>query len=164
HVAQKVSSSGRMAEPHVTQDCAVASLASERLPQCAQNGSPASLMLPHHPQLTVSPSGTGVWGVRESSSARAALEARLPMLGDGRWRCGGRAPTDGPDGMATTGCDADDGNAESAAAPTGFPQSMQYSESGVFERPQNAQTVKLEPPGSTPVRRVNIGRGQYEEQ
>ena len=60
HVAQKVSSSGRIAEPQVTQDCAVASLASVRRPQCAQNGSPASIMLPHHPQLTVSPPGTGV--------------------------------------------------------------------------------------------------------
>jgi hypothetical protein len=161
HVAQKVSSSGRMAEPHVTHDCAVASLASVRLPQCAQNGSPASLMLPHHPQLTVSPPGTGVWGVSEKSRARAAFDARLSMLGDGRCRCGGRMPTDG---IATAGCDAADGDAESAAAPTGFPQSMQYSDSGVFERPQNAQTVKLGPPGSTPVRRVNIGRGQYEEQ
>jgi hypothetical protein len=59
HVAQKVSSSGRMAEPQVTHDCAVASLASVRLPQCAQNGSPASMMPPHHPQLTVSSPGTG---------------------------------------------------------------------------------------------------------
>jgi hypothetical protein len=55
-----VSSSGRMAEPHVTQDCAVASLASVRRPQCAQNGSPASMTLPHHPQLTVSSPGPGV--------------------------------------------------------------------------------------------------------
>ena len=39
HVAQKVSSSGRIAAPHVTQAEAVASLASVRLPQCAQNGS-----------------------------------------------------------------------------------------------------------------------------
>jgi hypothetical protein len=51
--------------------------------------------------------------------------------------CGGRAPTDGPDGAE-------------AAAPTGLPQSMQNRESDVFERPQNAQTVKLEPPGNTP--------------
>jgi hypothetical protein len=56
---------------------------------------------------------------------------------------------DGPDGIATAGGDAGDESAESAAAPTGFPQSMQYSDSGVFVRPQNAQTVKLGPPGST---------------
>ncbi|HEY2896264.1 MAG TPA: hypothetical protein VGJ12_03940 [Gemmatimonadaceae bacterium] len=43
----------------MTHDCAVASWASVRLPQCAQNGSPASMMLPHHPQLTVSPPGMG---------------------------------------------------------------------------------------------------------
>jgi hypothetical protein len=138
-----------MAEPHVAHDCAVASVASVRLPQCAQNGRLASMMLPHHPQLTVSPPGTGVWGVREKSRERAAFDARLPVLGDGRCRCGGRGPTDGPDGMAITGCGAADRDAESAAAPTDFPQSMQYSDSGVFERPQNAQTIKRGPPEST---------------
>ena len=59
HVAQKVSSSGRIAEPHDTHACALARRASVRLPQCAQNGSPASIVLPHQPQLTVSPSGMG---------------------------------------------------------------------------------------------------------
>jgi hypothetical protein len=93
--------------------------------------------------------------------ARAALDARLPMLGDGRCRCGGRGPTDGTE---TGGSDADDEDADAAAAPTGFPQSMQNRDSGEFDRPQNAQTVKLGPPGSTPVRRVNIRRGQYQEQ
>ena len=83
------------------------------------------------------------------------------MLGDRRCRWGGRAPTDGTEAM---GGGTGDGDAESTAAPTGFPQSMQYSDSGVFERPHNAQASKLGPPGSTPVRRVNIGRGQYEEQ
>ena len=42
--------------------------------------------------------------------------------------------------VTTVGADASD---DAAAAPTGFPQSMQMRDSGVFERPQNAQTVKL---------------------
>jgi hypothetical protein len=69
--------------------------------------------------------------------------------------CGGRALTNGPGGIEP---------APVAAAPTDLPQSMQYRDSGVFVRPQNAQTVKLEPPGNTPVRRVNIRRGHCEEQ
>jgi hypothetical protein len=164
HVAQKVSRSGRMAEPQVTQDCAVASRASVRLPQCAQKGRPASMMLPHHPQLTVSPPGTVVCRAGGNSSARAAFDARLPMLGEGRCMCGGRAPTAGPSGVETTVGAVGDEVAGAAAASTGFPQSMQNRDSGVFERPQNAQTVKRGPPESTPVRRVNIRRGQYEEQ
>ena len=107
----------------------------------------------------------------EKSSARAAFEARRPMLGERRCRCGGRAPTDEIEAMGSDagegdagGADAGDGDADYTATPTGFPQSMQYSDSGVFERPQNAQASKLGPPGSTPVRRVNIRRGQYEEQ
>jgi len=60
--------------------------------------------------------------VREKSSARAAFEARRPMLGDRRCRCGGRAPTDAIEAM---GGDAGDGDADCTAAPTGFPQSMQ---------------------------------------
>jgi len=119
------------------------------------------MMLPHQPQLTVSPSGTDALGVSEKSSARAALEARRPILGERRCKCAGRAP---PDGLETKGGVAAIADADSAAAPTGFPQSMQYSESAVFERPQNAQSIKREPPGSTPVRRVNIRRGQYEGQ
>jgi hypothetical protein len=51
----------------------------------------------------------------EKSRARAAFDARLPMLGEGRCMCGGRGPTDGPGGE----------DAAAAAAPTGFPQSMQ---------------------------------------
>jgi len=60
------------------------------------------------------------------------------MLGEMRCMCGGRAPPVEIEG------------ADDAAAPTGFPQSMQYSDSGEFERPQNAQASKLGPPGSTP--------------
>ncbi|HXT48625.1 MAG TPA: hypothetical protein VN717_08285 [Gemmatimonadaceae bacterium] len=92
-VAQKVSSSGRIAEPQVTQAAAAASFASVRRPQCAQNGTPVSMLLPHHPQLTVSPPDAGMCGVM--SSAWAALDARRPMLGDGRWMCGGLALTGG---------------------------------------------------------------------
>jgi len=51
----------------------------------------------------------------ERSSAWAALDARRPMLGDMRWMCGGLALTGGEGG----------GAADAAAAPTGFPQSMQ---------------------------------------
>jgi hypothetical protein len=76
---------------------------------------------------------------------------------------GARAPTDGPDGVETAPGAAAGGVAE-AAAPTALPQSMQNRDSDVFERPQNAQTVKREPPGNTPVRRVNIRPGQHEEQ
>jgi hypothetical protein len=60
--------------------------------------------------------------VREKSSARAAFEARRPMLGERRCRCGGRAPTDE---IEAIGGEAGDGDAGDAAAPTGFPQSMQ---------------------------------------
>jgi hypothetical protein len=90
------------------------------------------------------------------------------MLGDGRCMCGGRAPTDGPAGiegvLAPVAEGAAEGVAETAASPTDLPQSMQNRDPGEFERPQNAQTIKRDPPGSTPVRRVNIRPGQYEEQ
>jgi|GEM_PF-5558581 hypothetical protein len=76
------------------------------------------MMPPHHPQLTVSPLCPGV---SEKSSARAALDARLPMLGEGRCMCGGRGPTDG----VLSAEAVDDEIGEAAAAPTGFPQSMQ---------------------------------------
>lgn len=76
------------------------------------------MMPPHHPQLTASPLCPGV---REKSSARAALDARLPMLGEGRCRCGGRGPTGGELASETV----EDEIGEAAAAPTGFPQSMQ---------------------------------------
>src|SRR6476646_2018192 len=118
-------------------------------------------MPPHHAQLTVSPSAALGWGASEKSSARAALEARRPTLGESRSRCPGRAPAGD---FATNDAAWAIADAESAAAPTGFPQSMQYIESAVFERPQNAQSIKRVPPGKTPVRRVNIGRGQREGQ
>ena len=78
--------------------------------------------------------------------------------------CGGRAPTAGPDDIETALAPVAGGVTGAAAAPTDLPQSMQNRDSGVFERPQNAQTINREPPGSTPVRRVNILVGQYEEQ
>jgi len=55
------------------------------------------------------------------SSARAALDARLPTLGEGRCKCGGRGPTGGGLAADAAGDEID----EAAAAPTGFPQSMQ---------------------------------------
>jgi hypothetical protein len=78
--------------------------------------------------------------VGENSSARAALEARRPMLGERRCKCDERPL---PDGIDTTGVEAGAGDDGAAAAPTGFPQSMQNDESAVFERPQNAQGTKL---------------------
>jgi hypothetical protein len=78
--------------------------------------------------------------VGEKSSARAALDARRPMLGDSRCRCDERPPLDG---IETIGVEAGGGADDAAAAPTGFPQSMQNDESAVFERPQNAQAIKL---------------------
>jgi hypothetical protein len=85
--------------------------------------------------------------VGEKSSARAALDARRPMLGERRCKCDDRPPLDG---IETIGVEAGAGDDEVAAAPTGFPQSMQNDESAVFERPQNAQAIKAGPPGSTP--------------
>ena len=78
--------------------------------------------------------------------------------------CGARAPTDGAGDIEDALAPAAGGVAGAADAATVLPQSMQNRDSGVFERPQNAQTIKREPPGSTPVRRVNIGSGQHEEQ
>ena len=76
------------------------------------------MMPPHHPQLTESPRCPDV---SEKSNARAALDARLPMLGEGRCMCGGRGPTDGELAVDAEG----DEIGEAAAAPTGLPQSMQ---------------------------------------
>jgi hypothetical protein len=78
------------------------------------------MMLPHQPQLTVCAPGAGTSGARDKSSARAAFDARRPMLGETRWWCDDLALTMG---AGATGEAA--GGGDGAAAPTAFPQSMQ---------------------------------------